>query len=256
MLTTNYTPGVPNWIDLGSPDIDGAVAFYTGVFGWEFQSLGPEAGGYGFFRQDGRTVAALGPLTDGEAVAAWTVYFQTADADATAKAVVEAGGKVRVDPFDVFTNGRMAQLTDPGEAEFAIWQPGDTDGLDLVGALGSLSWVELQSPDVEAAQAFYRAVLGWTAARTPVAGGQYTVFTPAGGGENSEVAGVAEVPEGHPPHWLPYFEVADVDAAAVRTEEFGGTVVLPAVDVDGVGRLAWLADRYSAKFAVVTSVPA
>ncbi|MEV0679172.1 VOC family protein [Actinosynnema sp. NPDC050436] len=255
MLTTNYTPGVPNWIDLGSPDTDGAVAFYTGVFGWEFQSLGPDAGGYGFFRQGGATVAALGPIDDGDARSAWTVYFQTRDADATAKAVAEAGGKVRVDPFDVFTNGRMAQLTDPGEAEFAIWQPGDTAGLDLVGELGSLSWVELQSPDVEAARAFYRDVFGWTSAETPVAGGQYTVFTPAAG-ETGEIAGVAEVPEGHPPHWLPYFEVADVDAAAAKTAELGGTVVMPALDLDGVGRLAWLADRHSAKFAVITSSPA
>ncbi|MEU4803903.1 VOC family protein [Actinosynnema sp. NPDC023587] len=256
MLTTNYTPGVPNWIDLGSPDVDRTVSFYTGVFGWEFQSLGPDAGGYGFFRQGGRTVAAIGPLTDGDANAAWTVYFHTRDADATAKAVVEAGGKVRVDPFDVFTNGRTAQLSDPGDAGFAIWQPGDVDGLDLVTEPGSVSWLELQSPDIEAARAFYRDVFGWTATDTPVAGGQYTLFTPADGGANSEIAGVAEVPEGHPPHWLPYFEVTDVDAAAAKTEELGGTVVLPPVDFEGVGRLAWLADQHSAKFAVITSVPA
>lgn len=256
MLTTNYLPGVPTWIDLGSPDIDKTVAFYTGVFGWEFQSLGPEAGGYGFFRHGGRTVAALGPLTDGDASAAWTTYFRTPDADATARAVADAGGAVRVEPFDVFTNGRMAQFTDPGEAPFAVWQPGDTDGLDLVGEPGSLGWVELQSPDVEAAQAFYRRVFGWTAAEVPVADGQYTVFTPADGGEDRVFGGVAEVPEGHPPHWLPYFEVVDVDAAADAVERLGGTVVLPPVDLGGVGRIAWLADQHSAKFAVIASAPA
>lgn len=44
MLTTHYVPGSPNWLDLGAPDIDAAVAFYTGVFDWTFQSAGPEAG--------------------------------------------------------------------------------------------------------------------------------------------------------------------------------------------------------------------
>lgn len=41
MLTTNYVPGTPNWLDLGAPDIDAAVSFYSAVFGWTFQSSKP-----------------------------------------------------------------------------------------------------------------------------------------------------------------------------------------------------------------------
>ncbi len=253
MLTTNYIPGVPNWIDLGSPDTDRTVAFYTGVFGWDFQPLGPEAGGYGFFQRDGKTVAALGPLTEAGASSAWTVYFQTPDADATAKAVPAAGGEVRVEPFDVFTNGRMAQLTDPGGADFAIWQPGDTAGLDLVTEPGSLGWVELQSPDPAAAGEFYGRVFGWTATAMPMSGGEYTVFNPAGGDDQSALGGVAELQEGHSAHWLPYFEVADADAAVAGSTRLGGAVVLPADDIEGVGRFAWLADPFGARFAVITS---
>lgn len=36
MLTTRYVDGAPNWTDLGTPDLDGAVDFYTGLFGWEY----------------------------------------------------------------------------------------------------------------------------------------------------------------------------------------------------------------------------
>lgn len=79
MLGTQFTKGSPCWIDLGSPDTEAAAAFYTGVFGWEFRSAGPDAGGYGFFQQDGKTVAALGPLTEEGAKSAWTVYFHTPD---------------------------------------------------------------------------------------------------------------------------------------------------------------------------------
>lgn len=50
MLGTDFTTGSPNWLDLGSPDTDAAVAFYGAVLGWEFASAGPEAGGYGFFQ--------------------------------------------------------------------------------------------------------------------------------------------------------------------------------------------------------------
>ena len=52
MLTTRFVNGAPNWLDVGTPDIDGAISFYGGLFGWEFQSAGPDAGGYGFFVLD------------------------------------------------------------------------------------------------------------------------------------------------------------------------------------------------------------
>ena len=64
MLTTNYVPGAPNWVDLGTPNVDAAVAFYGPVFGWEFQSAGPDAGGYGMFTMGGKTVGAVGPMGD------------------------------------------------------------------------------------------------------------------------------------------------------------------------------------------------
>ncbi len=96
MLTTDYAPGAPNWLDLGCPDTAAATTFYRAVFGWDFQSAGPKAGGYGFWQKDGKTVAALGPLTEEGASSAWTVYFHTPDADATAKAVEQGGGTVRV----------------------------------------------------------------------------------------------------------------------------------------------------------------
>ena len=32
---TEYAPGTPSWVDLGSPDIEASVAFYEGLFGWQ-----------------------------------------------------------------------------------------------------------------------------------------------------------------------------------------------------------------------------
>src|ERR1044072_6169897 len=93
MLTTDFVPGAPNWLDLGAPDTEAARAFYGGLLGWSFESAGPEAGGYGFFTHGRKTVAALGPLTDAGARSAWTPYFQTPDADATARSVEQAGGR-------------------------------------------------------------------------------------------------------------------------------------------------------------------
>ncbi|MFD0347039.1 VOC family protein [Kitasatospora aburaviensis] len=178
MLTTDFPAGSPCWIDLGSPDPAAAATFYGAVFGWTFQDLGPEAGGYGFLQAAGKTVAAVGPLTEEGAQSAWTTYFRTPDADATAAAVEKAGGTVRVAPFDVMEAGRMAQLTDPQGAQFAIWQAGTTQGLDAVSTDNALVWAELHTPDQEAGFAFYQQVFGWRSEKFPAPGMTYLVVSP------------------------------------------------------------------------------
>ncbi|MFI9332750.1 VOC family protein [Kitasatospora sp. NPDC052868] len=258
MLTTAFVPGSPNWLDLGSPDIRASADFYTGLFGWTFVSAGPEAGGYGFLRQEGRTVAALGPPTEEGAPPAWTVYFCTVDADRTTELVEQAGGRVRFRPFDVLGAGRMGGYTDPTGAGFAVWQPHDTVGLDAVTEQGTFCWAECYSVDAEAAKAFYRSVFGWQEQDVPIDGLMYTVLTPAGGGTADALGGIMQLgPEqtaaGTGSHWLPYFEVSDVDASLATAERLGATARIAAMDVHGVGRLAQLIDPHGAVFAVITS---
>jgi len=258
MVTTDFKTGSPNWIDLGSPDTARAAAFYAAVFGWEFQSAGPEAGGYGFFQLGGRTVGALGPLTEEGASSAWTVYFQSPDADATAKTVEQGGGTVRMAPDDVFDAGRMAAFTDPTGGEFAIWQPAGTKGLDVVGELGSFLWAELHSDDVPAAVEFYRSLFGWRASTdSGVPGVEYTVLSTAEG-EDQLAAGFGGAAPLHPAlrtGWLVYFSAADPDAVAGTVQANGGTVVLPLEDVPTVGRIGIFADPFGAQFAVLRPEP-
>lgn len=258
MLTTDYLSGSPNWIDLGSPDTGAAAAFYQAVLGWGYQSAGPDSGGYGFFTLDGKTVAALGPLTEEGAASAWTVYFATPDADATAKAVEDAGGTVRVGPMDVFTAGRTAAFTDPTGAQFAVWQPGETRGLDAVTVPGTLCWTELYAGDHAVATTFYASVFGWQTREAPMPGMTYTLVRPAGTEEGAELGGIMPIsPEmsagGVTPRWQPYFEAADCDAVVAAAQGHGGKLLMGPVDLPGVGRLAQLLDPFGAPFALITS---
>ncbi|MFF8673420.1 VOC family protein [Streptomyces sp. NPDC015242] len=259
MLTTRYVTGAPNWIDLGTPDIDGAAAFYAALFGWRFRPGGPEAGGYGLFQLDGRTVAGGMRTTPEQGPPSWTVYFRVPDADATAEAARQARGSVLLQPLDVQGQGRTAILADRAGVPFGLWQPGRTEGLDVVGEPGSLCWAELYTADVPAAAAFYHSVLGLETYGVDTPGGVYTTFGPAGEGEEAMFGGVvalADDPAEHEPHWLPYFEAADPDAVAAVAEEHGGTVRVPATDLPDVGRVARLTDPCGARFAVIRTEPA
>ncbi|MFG3049820.1 VOC family protein [Kitasatospora sp. NPDC048239] len=257
MLTTDFPTGSPCWIDLGSPDPAAAAAFYGAVFGWTFQQLGPEAGGYGFLQLDGKTVGAVGPLTEEGARSTWTTYFKTPDADATAKAVEQAGGTVRVAPFDVMDAGRMAQLTDPQGAQFAIWQAGSTTGLDVVSSDNALVWSELHTTDQEAGFGFYRTVFDWRSEKFPAPGMTYLVVSTAEGDQQAtSFGGIAPImSEGQPPSWTPYFATEQVDELVRRAQEAGGAVLMAAEDVPEVGRIAWLADPSGAPFALIKGEP-
>jgi len=260
MLTTRYVNGAPNWLDVASSDIDGAISFYDGLFGWQFQSAGPEAGGYGFFQLSGRTTAGCMQATPEQEPPSWTVYFQSPDAEATAKAAEQTGGSVLLQPMDVMGKGHMSVLADQAGVPFGIWQPGQIKGLDMAGEPGSLCWVELYTPDIARAAAFYHRVLGWETEGVPFPGGTYTCINPEGAGPDAMFGGL--VPLAADPtqvqsgaHWLPYFAVTDADATVGKALELGGTIGMPATDIEGVGRIARLTDPYGARFAVLKSAP-
>ncbi|OPG09163.1 hydroxylase [Streptomyces sp. GKU 895] len=261
MLTTSYVTGAPNWVDLGTPDIDGAASFYGALFGWRFEPGPPESGGYGFFQLDGKTVAGGMQSAAEDGPPSWTVYFQTPDADATAKATEQAHGKVLMQPMDVMDQGRMAILADKAGVPFGIWQPGRLKGLDVTQEPGSLCWVELYTADQPMAAWFYHTVLGLETYGVDFPGGTYTTINPAGASEDAMFGGIVPLADDPTeaegtPYWLPYFEATDVDEVVSKAEAGGGRVRMPATDVPGVGRVARLADPYGARFAVIKSAPA
>ncbi|MFF2520578.1 VOC family protein [Streptomyces liangshanensis] len=261
MLTTPFAAGSPNWTELATPDPAGAGDFYRGVFGWEYASAGPGTGGYGLFRLGGGTVAGVLPAGGGQAPPVWSVSFLTPDADATAKAAEAAGGSVVRPPADVRDLGRTATLADGAGVGFAVWQPGTDEGLDLVDVPGALTWIELYTPDEDAAFGFYSAVFGWEALSTPIPGGRgtYRMVNPAGRGPDAMFGGFVPLGSdpteaGSDPHWLLYFAVTDCDATVTRTRTLGGTVLTAPADVEGVGRFAKLTDPYGASFAIMQGV--
>ncbi|MFJ4834958.1 VOC family protein [Streptomyces sp. NPDC088747] len=260
MITTDFEPGTPCWLDLGVPDVPAAAAFYGAVLGWDYESMGEaEEGEGGMFRKDGKIVAGLGKLTEEGARPAWMIYYSVADAAATTQAVERAGGTVRVAPMDLDGWGQMAQYTDPSGGQFAVWQPGKTKGVELVEQPGSLTWTELYTSDAAAAKEFYGGVLGWQFSDTqmPGDGGTYTLVTPAGLPEERMHGGIVELSTedlalaGGRPYWHPVFAVTDCDAAVAKVSENGGSVQMGPADVEGVGRLAVCLDPSNADFVVL-----
>ena len=142
MEIDTYEPGVPSWIDLGSPDPQGAADFYGALFGWDAPEGPPETGGYRVAMVGDRAVAGIGQAQNpGPPV--WATYIAVESADATAEKVTAAGGQVILPPMDVLDVGRMAVFTDSVGAFFSVWQAGTHPGAQLVNEPGTWSWSEL-----------------------------------------------------------------------------------------------------------------
>lgn len=257
---TKHEPGTPSWVDVASPDVDAAVDFYEKLFGWEAAEAGDpeETGGYRMLQQDGKAVAGAGPIQQEGQPPAWTTYVTVEDADATAERVKAAGGSVLAEPMDVMTAGRMAIFADPAGAVFAVWQPQEHIGAELVNEPNSLTWNELRTRDPEGAKAFYTEVFGWDPFAFEGMDG-YTIWTIGGHAPENGKGGmidmaVTEMPDEVPPHWDVNFAVEDADATAARCEELGGNVVVPPMDIP-VGRMAGLQDPTGAMFTAIKLSP-
>ncbi|MDP9182051.1 MAG: VOC family protein [Actinomycetota bacterium] len=227
---TSYLPGEPIWTDLATPDMDSTVAFYSGLFGWEFGGGDEEFGGYGMFTKDGKNVAGVVPVMFPGQPAVWTSYITSDDADKTAAVVAENGGTVLAAPMDVADLGRMAVLADPVGAAFGIWQPGTMTGAEVIGDEGTFNWTELATRDRAAAVPFYTTLFGWSAG----GGAEYTEFEVNG----QPVAGCMDMPEmvpaEVPSYWMPYFAAEDPAAKAQHAASLGATVLVPYMEVSEV----------------------
>lgn len=246
-LTTTQPPGTPTWIDLGIPDLDRAMDFYGTLFGWEFD-VGPrETGHYTTCLLRGKPVAAMMPNPDPEATAFWwSVYFATADCDATSARAERAGGTVLSGPMDVLDQGRMAIVQDPTGANFGLWQAGRHIGCQLVNEPDALLRNDLVTAQPRTARDFYAEVFDYTLDANPdMADADFTFLRRPDG---HEIGGVMGDPTAERSSWETLFEVADADAAVRRATEAGGTADEPFDMI--YGRIATITDPFGTRFEV------
>ncbi|URW75134.1 VOC family protein [Sphingomonas donggukensis] len=123
----------------------------------------------------------------------------------------------------------------------------------MTNAEGMPIWYELMSADPDASRAFYEDVIGWAVEAQPSGDMDYRMIDT---GTTGLVGGLArytegQTPGGMTPGWRFYVGVDDVDATVAKLTAAGGSVILPAFDLPGVGRMAYVADPQGIAFYVM-----
>lgn len=122
---------------------------------------------------------------------------------------------------------------------------------------GDFIWYELLTQDADAAADFYGQVVGWTSSPAGQPGMDYRFLSSGDGSDMADGVGgfmaitPAMADHGARPAWIGYLAVDDVDASVAAITAAGGAALMPAMDLDGVGRMAMVADPTGAPFYVM-----
>ncbi len=117
-------PGAPSWFELHTRRYDEVLDFYRGVFGWTTRvESDTDEFRYTTMVDPADGTQLCGVMDAGwlpeDVPGAWTVYWETADVDATAALAVRLGGSVTDGPTDT-PHGRIATAADPCGATFRL----------------------------------------------------------------------------------------------------------------------------------------
>jgi uncharacterized protein len=241
------------WRDLMTTDAGRAEEFYGALFGWKF--VGQETGDCGPYRQIHLGERGIGGMMELDPALGvpphWFAYATVPDVDAACERAIALGGQVKIPGTDIPNTGRFAVILGPEGApiapfSFAFEAPPETDGPPVPG---SFCWPELLTDDPEAARRFYGEIFGWGFGEMDM--GEMGTYWVLKRGEEG-LGGLMKLPSDapHPPHWIQYIAVEDVDASAAKAENLGGQVFVPPGDIPGVGRFSVLADPMGALFAL------
>lgn len=114
---------------------------------------------------------------------------------------------------------------------------------------GTPCWIDLSTPDQDAAADFYGGLFGWSVVEDENA--EQTAGYRVATLRDKAIGGVMKImEEGQPPAWSTYVATDDADATVAKARETGGNVVVEPMDVLDYGRMAFLADPTGAMIGI------
>jgi predicted enzyme related to lactoylglutathione lyase len=252
--TNARLPGKFVWVDLLTPDVARAAAFYGKLFGWSFKRIGDY------------TLAFLGdePMAGMVRVAAktgerrqarWVGYISVPDVSAAQRQIVSQGGKVLVGARSFPKRGDLAVFADREGAIFGVLSSSSGDVEDFLREAGDWIWAQFLSRQGETAAKFYASIAGSTILEAPKPDGSKRWFLVSQGYAR---ASIIELPRNRTdtgPGWLGYIRVSDVASTIALAGKLGGRVLVsPRPDLFD-GKVALIADPNGAVFGVLQWEP-
>jgi predicted enzyme related to lactoylglutathione lyase len=112
--------------------------------------------------------------------------------------------------------------------------------------------IELSTPDVAKAKAFYGKLFDWKLEDMPM--GPDEVYTMIGVGEGTG-GGMMHTPPGAPPGWYAYVNVDDISATTKKAKDLGAQVMKDVTEIPNVGWFSFVVDPTGCAIAMFQPKP-
>jgi predicted enzyme related to lactoylglutathione lyase len=225
------------WVGLAAADLTAAVEFYTAAFGWE----AARDAAHTTLRRAGTDLALVYPQTSAARAANvtphWSPFFFVTDAAEAKERAVQSHGVALRGPFEV-PGGWVVAMRDPAGAVVSIWAPRPSNAPQPTPS--DAWWLELSTPDVEASQAFYRRLLGWSYDEDPHGASIR--------GPEARIGRMRAVERR--PGWSPCLRVANVEEARRRAESASAGSIGD-IEEDAMGRRVSIVDPQGASLTLL-----
>jgi predicted enzyme related to lactoylglutathione lyase len=252
--TNTRLPGKFVWVDLVTPDVDRAEAFYGKLFGWTFRKIGNGDSAY--------TLAFLGEEPMGGVVqliakpgerkqARWIGFISVPNVSEAQRLVLSQGGKVLVSARSLPRRGDLAVFADREGTIFGVMSSSTGDVEDFLTEMGDWIWAQFLSREGGKAASFYAAIGQSTVLEAPKPNGSKRWFLVSQGYARASILEISPNRLDARPGWLGYVRVPDVSSTVALAEKLGGRVLVsprPGLFDD---KVALIADPSGAVFGVL-----
>ena len=242
-------PGKDVFVQLVTPDIGAAQAFYGGLFGWQFTAIPGTRTPYSVATLGGVMVGGIlqKPMPEnGPRQPAWLGFFSVSDVGEAVAQAVAHGGKVLAPAHEIPGLGTEAVLADPQGAVFGVLTSASGDPPDTLKPVGAWIWRSLLTSDAAADTAFYQALFGFKSFGLPSTGNQQHILLASGDYARATANTLPAARPGMHPHWLNFVRVTDASQAAAKAVALGGKVLMAAHPDRHGGMVAVVADPQGA----------
>jgi predicted enzyme related to lactoylglutathione lyase len=216
-------------VEIRTRDLHRAVGFYRAVFDWKIY---PSGASYALVDAGAMPVIGILQMPDARFPLGVCTNVLVDDCQAAADRAVEHGGSIGVPRVEIPRSGAYTGTFDPWGNELYFWQPFATGRPNLTGSgKNPIVYLEIGSPDVKAAIAYYSGLVGWSF-WSVVFADNYALTEGCGLERGVGMLGMGPGNHGI----VHYVQVADLTETMAKVRAAGGVVRTEPTDFAGEGR--------------------
>jgi len=242
------------WMDLFTEDVEKEVSFYTGLFGWESETLTDDFVTYTLLKNGETPIAGVvyRPASEGATVQGiWMPYLSVKNIKKTMKKVVASDGRIEV-PLNEFSNrGKQVIVRDREGALLGLMESATGDPDDLPGEVGDFAWAQLFVRDIDGAVQFYTKIFGYESEQREK---NKNVFAHLFKNDDKYRTSLQKISDERPnahPSWISLVPVVNLEETLKKAKALGGVVAWGPDPEVLQGRIAYIEDPAGASLMVL-----